>query len=96
MSKEFGLRAPPRKKPGQAQGRPFFVGDYGGVSAAASLLDLTEKSIYAHVERRTIPFIRLGGRILFSRSALISFLESLEGCSAEEALNNLEARQGRD
>jgi hypothetical protein len=46
------------------------------------------------VERRTIPFKRIGGRIVFLKTALEQWLSQLDGCSVEEALKNLAQRRG--
>ena len=43
---------------------------------------------------QTIPFRKLGGRIIFLRSELETWLSSLDGCTLDEAKTNQEARRG--
>lgn len=56
------------------------------VSGCAALLGTTEKAIRARVDRRQLPFRRLGGRIIFLRSELMAFLDALPGCRPTETL----------
>lgn len=49
------------------------------VPEAASLLGVSRDVVYAAVGRRELPHRRLGRRILFSRSALLAWLEAGEG-----------------
>jgi hypothetical protein len=62
------------------------------VCCGSIFLGWSEKKTRAMVERRLIPFRRLGGRIMFLRSELEAWLQNLDGCSLEEALKNLEQR----
>ena len=71
--------------------RPF-SGELLDVATAAALLGTTPKGIRARIARRTIPFKRLGGRLVFIRAELESFVENLDGCSVSEARANLESR----
>ena len=60
------------------------------VSAAVQFLGpqhWTQKRLRAHVARKTIPFRKLGGRILFLRKELEVFLDNLPGCKLEDILN---------
>ena len=86
---------PPKKLRGQGVGRRGFR-DVGGelldVSAAARMLGWSEKMLRARVVRRTIPFRRLGARLVFRRRDLEAFMAALEGCGVEEALANVAAR----
>jgi len=54
------------------------------VSTLAIQLGTTEKAIRARVNRRTIPFRRWQGRIIFLRREVEQFLQTLPGCTAEE------------
>jgi hypothetical protein len=45
------------------------------------------------IERRLIPFRRLGGRIVFLRSELDAWLQALPGCAPGEARRNAEERR---
>lgn len=71
--------------------RPF-SGELLDVASAAALLGCTPKGIRARIARRTLPFKRLGGRIVFFRHELETFVENLDGCSPAEARANLESR----
>ncbi len=46
-----------------------------GVAGAAVYLSTTPKAIYRLVERRSIPFDRAGGRLLFDRRELRAYAE---------------------
>ena len=61
---------------------------------APSLKRLENSNPRARVARRTVPFRRLGGRILFVRAELIRFMECLDGVKLDEALSNLRIRTG--
>ena len=69
-----------------------FSGDLLDVATAAALLGTTPKGIRARIARRTIPFKRLGGRLVLLRHELENFVETLDGCSVSEARANLESR----
>ncbi len=62
------------------------------VKNAALLMNTSEKAVYQHVARRTIPFRRLGSRIVFVRTELEQFLAALDGCRVDEALGNIAER----
>ena len=55
---------------------------------AAAFIGLTPSAMRHLVERRKIPFRKLGKRILLRRSELLQFIEHLPGISVEEALKN--------
>lgn len=63
------------------------------VYTAASFVGVTEKGIRGKVSRRLIPFRRLGGRVVFIRAELESYLSALDGCPLDEALANMRERQ---
>lgn len=86
-------RQPPRKKPGQGLGPRTINGALLDVRAGTQFIGGTEKQTRALVARRLIPFRRLGGRIVFVKKELESWIASLVGVTLEEALANREARR---
>lgn len=70
-----------------------FNGALLDVRSAAAFLGVTEKTLRARVARQTVPFRRLGGRVIFLKSELEAFLESLPGCDLTEALENVASRR---
>jgi hypothetical protein len=89
---EITTRMPPTKKPGQGVGPRRVNGIVMDVATAASFIGVTPKAIRGQVTRRLIPFRRLGGRIVFIRREIETWLTSLEGCPVEEALANVKER----
>jgi hypothetical protein len=69
-----------------------FSGELLDVTTAAGLLGTTPKGVRARIARRTIPFKKLGGRLVLLRHELETFIENLDGCSVDEARSNLENR----
>lgn len=59
------------------------------VTHTANHLGLTERGIWARVARNQIPYRRMGGRVVFVRRDLEKWIETLEGCSLREALDNV-------
>ena len=57
-----------------------------GVTECAALLGTTEKALRARIDRRQLPFRRLGRRIIFFRSELLSYLDALPGCRPSDTL----------
>lgn len=84
---------PPKKQPGQGLGPRRIDGAALDVRGASTFYGGTEKQTRGLVDRRLIPFKRLGKRIVFLRSELEAWLSSLDGCSLAEARTNLEARR---
>jgi Helix-turn-helix domain len=84
---------PPRKKKGKPTGPRSIDGEILDVTAVAKLLGIKPKMARARASRRLLPFRRWAGRLIFIRSEVLAFLEQLSGCRAEEALENLEARE---
>jgi len=82
-----------KKQPGEGTGPRRIDGLALDVRTGAAFLGATQKAVYGQVERRTIPFRRLGGRIVFLRSELEAWLETLPGVTLDEARMNQEARQ---
>jgi excisionase family DNA binding protein len=65
-----------------------------GVREAGGYLGFPEKKVRRLIERRLLPFRRLGGRIIFLRAELEQWLTTLEvGCTLDQARENLEARR---
>ncbi|WP_447859730.1 helix-turn-helix domain-containing protein [Nitrospira calida] len=56
------------------------------IAQCAALLGTTEKAIRRRVDRRHLPFRRLGRRIIFLRSELLAYLDRLPGCRPSELL----------
>lgn len=54
------------------------------VRNAAALLGMSEKALRHLVERRRIPFRRLGRKIIFLKTELDAWLGSLSGISLQE------------
>jgi excisionase family DNA binding protein len=65
------------------------------VPGAAALLGISEKALRARVARRSVPFRRLGRRIVFMESELAEFVRSLDGVRVDEAIANI-ARTSRN
>lgn len=80
----------------KATSRRSFDGAMLDVSAASQFTGMSEKTIRARIARRCLPFRRFGGRIVFLRSELEKFLQGLPGCDLNEAVANIEARNGRE
>lgn len=88
-----GLRKkPPTKKPGQALGRRRINGYVLDIATAAQFMGWPEKALRARVERGRVPYRRDGGRIVFIRDELETFLRRLPGVGLDEALKNERAR----
>ena len=66
--------------------RRRYDGELVDVAASAAILGGTEKAIRARIARGQIPFLRLGGRILMRRSALVEYLRALEVVSVAQAV----------
>lgn len=58
--------------------------EYMNVGETAAFIGRTPTAIYRMVARWQIPFRKHGRRLLFKRSELQKFLESLPGVSLEE------------
>jgi hypothetical protein len=84
----MGGKTKPRKHSDCTADRPGSSEEVFDVSGAAAFTGETDKAIRARVARRSIPFRRWGGRIVFLRSELSEFLQALEGCKVQEALAN--------
>jgi hypothetical protein len=87
-------KTPPRKRLGQGRGRRAIDGFLLGVPEAAVLIGMSQKMLRSKCARRLIPFKKLGHRLVFLRNELEVWVEGLDGCTPEEARENLEQRQG--
>lgn len=91
--KRESIQMPPKRQYGQGLGPRIINGDIMDVRAVSGKIGGTEKSTRALVSRRTIPFRRLGGRIVFLRHEIDVWLAALPGCTVTEAQANQEARR---
>lgn len=82
-----------RKVSGEVRVPGIINGHILNVTGAAQFLGTTEKTLRAMVDRRVIPFRRLGRRIIFIREELTQFLTDLPGCTLAEAQDNREKRR---
>jgi hypothetical protein len=87
-------RMPPRKRVGQGVGARSINGALLDVRATAQFIGGSEKQVRGMVERRLIPFKRMGNRIVFLRRDIEAWLMALDGCSVESALENMARRRG--
>ena len=88
-------QTPPRKQSGQGRGPRRIDGAALDVRGGSIFLGWTEKTTRGMVERKLIPFRRLGStRIIFIRAELEAWLKNLPGCTIEEAQENLRVRKG--
>ena len=62
------------------------------VTAAGTFLGMTPKTVRRLIERRRIPFRRVGRRVILVRSELDEWLRILPGASLEEALARQEGQ----
>ncbi|MGA2261566.1 MAG: helix-turn-helix domain-containing protein [Acidobacteriota bacterium] len=88
---------PPKKQVGQGRRPRRIAGQLElDLRGAAELTGLAAGSLRARVRRRTIPFRRLGGRILFPKDDLIAFFGALPGVTLAEARENEARRTGAE
>ena len=86
---------PPAKRIGQARKPRRFDGDLRDIAAQATAMGESQKALRAQVARGLIPYHRFGGRIIFVVAELERFFGQLPGVSPEEALRNVQARNGQ-
>ena len=85
---------PPKKQPGQGRGPRWIDGVVLDVRGGSIFFGWTEKKTRGMVERKLIPFRRLGStRIIFIKAELEAWLANLPGCTLDEARANQEARR---
>jgi predicted DNA-binding transcriptional regulator AlpA len=89
-------RTPPVKKDGQCKGRRALTGngEMLDLQSAADLIGLSSGTTYARAMRGQIPHRRFSGRIIFLRSELHKWMESLPGIPLEKVLEIERARKG--
>jgi hypothetical protein len=87
---------PPKKEKDQKTGPRRLDGALLDVTSAARFLGATEKCIWSRVARQLLPFRRWGGRVVFLRADLMTFLAKLDGVSVDEAIANTAARNGTE
>jgi hypothetical protein len=88
------MRIPPRKRAGQGTGPRRIDGAALDVRGGSAFCGWTEKTSRGLVSRGLMPHRRLGGRIFFLRTELEAWLETLNGVTLDEALENLKVRRG--
>ena len=62
---------------------------YLPVAKAAEYLGMTPKALRCRVDRGTIPYRKIGGRLAFDRRELDRFIAESPGLSAAEVLGEL-------
>ena len=91
-----GSRRPPKKRRGQGKGPRRINGFVLDIATGAQFAGWTEKAMRARVGRGRVPYRRDGGRIIFLRDELETFLRRLPGVGVDEALKNERARRTGD
>ena len=59
------------------------------VTEVSNMLNISKSSIYSYAQEQTIPTIRLNGRLLFSKNALETWINS----NTKDAINNQEGKK---
>ena len=54
------------------------VNNYLDTDATSKLLNISKSTVYAYVGKNKIPFIKLGGKLLFSETDLNKWLNSMK------------------
>lgn len=70
-----------------------FNGTVLDVRAAAAYLGGSERSLRWHVARGLVPYRKLGGRIVFKRVELETFVDDLPGITLAQARRNAAKRK---
>jgi len=52
------------------------VPDIGGLEVALEVTGLEKQTIYGHTSKKTIPYDKRGGKLYFSREALLQWIKS--------------------
>jgi hypothetical protein len=65
------------------------------VATVAVLLGTSEKCVRARVARQLLPHRKWASRVVFLRAEVMAFLSQLEGCTVDQALENVAARNGQ-
>jgi excisionase family DNA binding protein len=69
---------------------------YLTVRGASEFLGIAEKTIYNLVSARKIPFLKLGGKLLFKANELTAWVEASRQLSLEDALQNFHRTSTRE
>jgi len=85
-------KKPPTKKAGKATGPRRINGFVLDMTTGAQFAGWSKKAMQSRVERGGVPYRRDGGRIIFIRDELETFLRRLPGVGLDEALKNERAR----
>lgn len=72
--------------------RRTFDGIVLDVNTCGTVLGTSERVIRGLVAKKIIPYRRLGGRIVFIKTEIETWLANLSGCSLDEARRNLKLR----
>jgi hypothetical protein len=81
-------KKPPKRKIGQGRGERAINGELLDVKGAARLYGISPSALRCKVWRRTVPFRKWNGRVVFLRKELERFLMKLPGCTLEEAVKH--------
>ncbi len=84
---------PPTKRPGTALSPRTINGAAMDIPHGAAFLGIPVKAARARIARGTLPYRRMGGRLVFLKTELEQFLQSLDGVNLHEALSNLKSRK---
>jgi predicted DNA-binding transcriptional regulator AlpA len=68
----------------KARGPRRINGELLDVAGASQFLGLPVRGIYGRVARKALPHRKLNGRVVFLRSELSQFIQSLPGLTLEE------------
>jgi excisionase family DNA binding protein len=68
------------------------LGQLLDVNSGATLMGQTERWVRKRIERKVIPFRKIGGRVYLVRSELEEWLARAPGVSPTEAIDNALAR----
>lgn len=87
-------KPPPPKQKGKATGARRLNGEILDASGVKELLGAkSEKIVYARAARGLLPHRRWGGRLIFLKEEIITFLKALPGTTVQEAVSNSAERQ---
>ena len=70
------------------------MSEYLTINSVAALVGRTPRAIQKMVERHQIPYRKHNKRVVFKRSEVERFFDSLPGVSVEEAQQRVEERVG--
>jgi len=73
--------------------RKKYDGQLLGVAEGTLMIGNTERSTRALIAKGIIPYVKLGGRVLFRRAELEKWIQTLPGVSLKDAELNRKARR---